>query len=50
VTLGASGRVILANVPAPESYLNKGGKTVDVPSYLDSLRQIREQGYAISRD
>lgn len=50
VTLGASGRVILAHVPEPESYLNKGGKTVDVPSYIDSLRQIREQGYAISRD
>jgi IclR family acetate operon transcriptional repressor len=50
VTLGASGRAILAHVPTPESYLNKSGETVDVPVYLDRLQQIREQGYAISRD
>ena len=50
VTLGASGRAILAHVPTPENYLNKSGETVDVPAYLDRLRQIREQGYAISRD
>jgi IclR family transcriptional regulator, acetate operon repressor len=37
VTLGASGRVILAHVAAPETY-------------LDRLRIIREQGYEISRD
>lgn len=50
VTLGASGRAILAHVPAPESYLNKSGETVNVSAYLDRLQQIREQGYAISRD
>jgi len=51
VTLGASGRAILAYVPSPETYLNKdGGQTVDVPVYLDRLQQIRERGYAISRD
>jgi len=32
VTLGASGRAILAHVPTPESYLNKSGETVDVPA------------------
>ncbi|QHE75548.1 IclR family transcriptional regulator [Hydrogenophaga sp. PBL-H3] len=50
VTLGASGRAILAHVPIPESYLNKSGETVNVSAYLDRLQQIREQGYAISRD
>ncbi|MDZ4397188.1 IclR family transcriptional regulator [Hydrogenophaga sp.] len=50
VTLGASGRAILAHVPTPESYLNKSGETVNVSAYLDRLQQIREQGYAISRD
>jgi DNA-binding IclR family transcriptional regulator len=50
VTLGASGRAILAHVPTPESYLNKSGETVNVLAYLDRLQQIREQGYAISRD
>jgi IclR family acetate operon transcriptional repressor len=51
VTLGASGRAILAHVPTPEIYLNReAGKIVDVPTYLDALQQIREQGYAISRD
>jgi DNA-binding IclR family transcriptional regulator len=50
VTLGASGRAVLAHVPIPESYLNKSGETVNVSAYLDRLQQIREQGYAISRD
>jgi len=50
VTLGASGRAILAHVPTPESYLNKSRETVNVLAYLDRLQQIREQGYAISRD
>lgn len=50
VTLGASGRAILAHVPTPESYLNKSGEAVNVSAYLDRLQQIREQGYAISRD
>ena len=51
VTLGASGRVILAHVPSPETYINRDkAKPTDVVEYLDRLKRIREQGYEISRD
>ncbi len=51
VTLGASGRVILAHVAAPETYLGgDGARDMDLVAYLDRLRTIREQGYEISRD
>jgi DNA-binding IclR family transcriptional regulator len=51
VTLGASGRVILAHVPSPEAYLDEARtRHVDLAAYLDRLQTIREQGYEISRD
>jgi len=51
VTLGASGRVILAHTPLPEVYLeDKGASQFDVASYLKQLAAIRERGYEISRD
>lgn len=51
VTLGASGRVILAHVSSPEAYLGgEGLRGVDLPAYLARLKTIREQGYEISRD
>ncbi len=51
VTLGASGRVILAHVHSPEAYIGRADtRPVDMTSYLDRLKKIREQGYEISRD
>lgn len=51
VTVGASGRVILAHVSAPESYLNhENTQLIDLTNYLDRLKRIRERGYEISRD
>lgn len=51
VTLGASGRVILAHIPHPESYLTKDKvKKADVPAYLERLRRIRDAGFAVSKD
>lgn len=50
VTLGASGRVILAHVASPEAYLDEARARHDLAAYLDRLKTIREQGYEISRD
>lgn len=51
VTLGASGRVILAHVSSPETYIGRDkARPTDVAEYLDRLKKIREQGYEISRD
>ncbi len=51
VTLGASGRVILAHTPLPEMYLQgEHASHIDVASYLRQLESIRERGYEISRD
>ncbi|WP_295852999.1 IclR family transcriptional regulator [uncultured Xylophilus sp.] len=51
VTLGASGRVILAHVANPETYLTKDKvKKADVPAYLQRLEEIRTAGFAVSKD
>jgi IclR family transcriptional regulator, acetate operon repressor len=44
VTLGASGRVILAHVAAPETYLGgEGARDTDLAAYLDRLRISRDE-------
>lgn len=51
VTLGASGRVILAHVPNPETYLSKDKvKKADVPTFMKRLEDVRTAGFAVSRD
>ncbi len=50
VILGASGRVILAFVADPASYLENKVPAERIPGYLDELARIREAGVAISRD
>lgn len=50
VTVGASGRVIAANLPNPESYLNhKDAAKTDAKSFLESLTKVKAAGYAISK-
>ncbi|OGA75651.1 MAG: transcriptional regulator [Burkholderiales bacterium GWF1_66_17] len=49
VVLGASGRAILAFASHPERYLD-GVDIGDSRAYLAGLAQIRQAGYAISRD
>lgn len=50
VVVGASGRAILAFVPAPEIYLDGHIPPAQHPAYLEDLARIRDRGYAISRD
>jgi len=49
VTLGASGRVILAYVDEPSAYL-KGFPARKRESYLQELRRVRDERYAVSRE
>lgn len=51
VTRGASGRVILANLPSPEAYMQgRGGVRIDPIVLGKRLKKVREQGYEVSRD
>lgn len=50
VTVGASGRVILAFVANPRDYLKDQVPEAQVEPYLERLARIREEGYAVSRD
>lgn len=50
VTVGASGRVIAANLPNPESYLNhKDAIKSDAKTFLENLKKVKAAGYAISK-
>ena len=50
VTLGASGKVILAFSPDAERYLAELVPEQDRPAYHQELARIRATGYAISKD
>ncbi len=51
VTRGASGRVILAHLPAPETYLPEDdGQPVDLAAFRHRLDKVRDQGYEVSRN
>lgn len=50
VTIGASGRVIVANLPNPESYLHhKNAINSDAKVFLESLKKVKAAGFAISK-
>jgi IclR family acetate operon transcriptional repressor len=50
VILGASGRVILAHLPSPESFVQPERKPFDADAFHARLEKVREQGYEVSRD
>lgn len=50
ITLGASGKVVLAFAPDTEPYLNDLPAGQDPQTYRDTLARIREAGYAVSKD
>lgn len=51
VTRGASGRVILAHLPSPETYLQGGhDEPIDLAAFRRRLKKIQDQGYEVSRD
>jgi len=51
VTRGASGRVILAHLPSPETYVQeRDGATSNLPALRKRLKKVREQGFEVSRD
>lgn len=50
IVVGASGRVILAFLASPEQYLEGLIPPAQRPHYLRDLAQIRNSGYAVSRD
>ena len=50
VTVGASGRVIVANLSNPETFLNHkdASKQIDTKIYLEYLKEINVAGFAVS--
>lgn len=51
VTHGASGRVILAHLQVPESYVSEEErKSLDLKAFQLRLEKIRTQGFEVSRD
>lgn len=51
VTRGASGRVILAHLPAPESHVpEEERKGLKLAAFRARLDRVRAQGYEVSRD
>jgi len=50
ITLGASGKVVLAFSSDADNYLAELVAAQDQPSYREELAQIRDAGYAVSKD
>jgi IclR family acetate operon transcriptional repressor len=50
ITLGASGKLVLALSSDAEHYLAELVATQDQPHYREELAQIRDAGYAVSKD
>lgn len=50
ITLGASGRVVLAFSPDAERYVNESVGSKERPHYRDELAKVRADGYSVSKD
>lgn len=50
ITLGASGKAVLAFSSDAEHYLAELVATQDQPHYQEELAQIRDAGYSVSKD